>query len=144
MSEISSTGQKLLKAASEALENAYSPYSEFRVGAALITADGQIFSGCNIENSAYGLTICAERTAIFKAVSEGYTDFEKLAIVVESAEGIGTPCGSCRQVMLEFNPEMDVIMSNTSGEYKIYKTRDLLPRSFASKQLDEDKIPPEN
>ena len=92
---------QVIKAAQEAAENAYVPYSRFRVGAALLTKDGQIFQGCNIENASFGLTNCAERTAIFKAVSEGYRDFECLAVYGDTKDPI-SPCGACRQVMVEF------------------------------------------
>lgn len=142
MDELTTEEQRLVDAAGDALKNAYAPYSEFRVGAAVIDPNGKIFTGCNVENSVYGLTNCAERTAIFKAVSEGVTEFEKIAIVVESSEGVGTPCGSCRQVIIEFSTEMDVIMANTSGQFKRIKAADLLPESFVSDQLGEDKVPP--
>ena len=92
---------KVIEAARLAAENAYVPYSKFRVGAALITKNGEIFQGCNIENASFGLTNCAERTAIFKAVSEGYCDFECLAVYGDTKEPI-SPCGACRQVMVEF------------------------------------------
>ncbi len=142
MGELSQSDKELIEEASEALKNAYAPYSKFRVGAAVRTAQGVVYRGCNVENSSYGLTNCAERTAIFKAVSEGEREFDKLAIVVESADGIGTPCGSCRQVLSEFNLAMDVIMANTAGEAEMLSASELLPKSFAAEQLEQEKVHP--
>lgn len=120
---------ELLKEAKKAMELAYAPYSKFKVGAAVLTKDGRIYSGCNIENAAYGATNCAERTAIFKAVSEGTREFEKIAIV-SSSEDLTFPCGICRQVMSEFMPEGKVILENTKGEISEYSVNELLPSSF--------------
>ena len=105
------TRDELCQAAVAMLDRAYIPYSHFPVGAALECADGTVFTGCNIENAAYGCTICAERTAIFKAVSEGHRDFVRIVIAGRS-EDYCVPCGSCRQVMMEFAPEMEVICLN--------------------------------
>ena len=105
------TDRELIEQAKKAMENAYVPYSHFKVGAALLDKNGTIFLGCNIENASYGATCCAERTAIFKAVSEGVTTFEKIAIVSDSKK-LTPPCGICRQVLLEFMPEGIVILEN--------------------------------
>lgn len=124
----------LIKAATEARENAYTPYSNYKVGAALLTKDGKIYKGCNVENASYGLTNCAERTAIFKAVSEGDRDYKAIAIVLDADE-YGAPCGACRQVIREYGTEIDVIMATISGKYKILKIKDLVPYSFGPDNL---------
>ena len=121
--------QKLMDCAIKARENAYSPYSHFAVGAALLCEDGTLFEGCNIENASYGLTNCAERTAIFKAVSEGHTKFKALAVVADT-EGPCAPCGACRQVMAEFKIPL-IIMGNLMGNIKIVTMEKLLPFSFS-------------
>ena len=121
--------QKLMDCAIKARENAYSPYSHFAVGAALLCEDGTIYEGCNIENASYGLTNCAERTAIFKAVSEGHTKFKALAVVADT-EGPCAPCGACRQVMAEFKIPL-IIMGNLMGNIKIVTIEELLPISFS-------------
>ena len=140
MEELAPIEETLVERATEALENAHAPYSNFRVGAALLTTDGEIFSGCNVENAAYGSTICAERTAIFKAVSEGKKEFSTIAIVLETDDGIGSPCGACRQVMNEFNADMKVIMANTDGDYKVGSVEELLPDSFGANYLENREI----
>ena len=121
--------QKLMDCAIKARENAYSPYSHFTVGAALLCEDGTLFEGCNIENASYGLTNCAERTAIFKAVSEGHIKFKALAVVADT-EGPCAPCGACRQVMAEFKIPL-IIMGNLMGNIKIVTMEELLPFSFS-------------
>lgn len=128
--------QQLIKLALAARENAYAPYSHFAVGAAVLTKDGQAYTGCNIENSSYGATNCAERTAIYKAVSEGHKEFIKIAIVGgkcgEEITEYAYPCGVCRQVIAEFSDtrEMKVIIAKSTSDY-IEKTLDeLLPLSF--------------
>lgn len=121
--------QKLMDCAIKARENAYSPYSHFAVGAALLCEDGTLFEGCNIENASYGLTNCAERTAIFKAISEGHTKFKALAVVADT-EGPCAPCGACRQVMAEFKIPL-IIMGNLMGNIKIVTIEELLPFSFS-------------
>lgn len=126
------TWQELVKAAIEAREYAYTPYSNYRVGAALLTTAGTIYRGCNIENAAYTPTNCAERTAIFKAVSEGDTDYTAIAVV--TADG-GPPCGVCLQVMREFAPHLTVVIGNLKGEYQVFKLDDLLPQSFGPENL---------
>ena len=121
--------QKLMDCAIKARENAYSPYSHFAVGAALLCEDGTLYEGCNIENASYGLTNCAERTAVFKAVSEGHTKFKALAVVADT-EGPCAPCGACRQVMAEFKIPL-IIMGNLMGNIKIVTIEELLPFSFS-------------
>lgn len=123
------TEQELCQAAIAMMERSYIPYSHFPVGAALECSDGTVFTGCNIENAAYGLTICAERTAIFKAISEGHRDFKRIVIAGKS-EDYCVPCGSCRQVMQEFAPQMEVICLNGKGEAKHFALKELLPYGF--------------
>jgi cytidine deaminase len=125
-----SNHDELIRIALEASRRAYAPYSRFAVGAALRSKDGVIFTGCNIENGSYGLTVCAERVALFKAVSEGVTEFEAMAVVSDSKEII-SPCGACRQVLAEFQPELTVIMSNPRFDKIVMKISDLLPRRFS-------------
>jgi len=121
--------EKLLNLARAAREMAYAPYSGFPVGAALLTARGQVYKGCNVENASYGLTICAERVALFKAVSEGERDFAALAVVA-GTEKHCVPCGACLQVLAEFNPQLTVFMGNSRGEYREKRVADLLPVIF--------------
>lgn len=121
--------QKLMDCAIKARENAYSPYSHFAVGAALLCEDGTLYEGCNIENASYGLTNCAEQTAIFKAVSEGHIKFKALAVVADT-EGPCALCGACRQVMAEFKIPL-IIMGNLMGNIKIVTMEELLPFSFS-------------
>lgn len=121
---------KLLELARQASEKAYVPYSKFPVGAALTTADGTVFTGCNIENVSFGLTNCAERTAIFKAVSEGHTKLERLVVYGETKDPI-SPCGACRQVMAEFfDEESKVTLMAKDGKTVEMMVRELLPYSF--------------
>lgn len=119
--------QKLYETAKDAAKNAFAPFSNFHVGAALLASDGRIFTGCNVENSSYGATICAERTALVKAVSEGSRDF--IAIAVVSQDGEAWPCGICRQVLYEFSPEMLVITGNNE-HLDVVKLNELLPHGF--------------
>ncbi|MBI3813740.1 MAG: cytidine deaminase [Nitrospinae bacterium] len=119
----------LIAEAKKARENAYAPYSKFKVGAAVLTGDGKIFTGCNVENSSYGLSICAERTAIFNAVSAGYKKFTKIAVVTDT-EPPASPCGACRQVIFEFGDDIEVIMANLKGDVKIKKIDELLKDGF--------------
>ena len=121
--------QKLMDCAIKAREKAYSPYSHFAVGAALLCEDGTLYAGCNIENASYGLTNCAERTAIFKAVSEGHIKFKALAVVADT-EGPCAPCGACRQVMAEFKIPL-IIMGNLMGNIKMVTIEEVLPFSFS-------------
>ncbi len=134
--------KELLNEAKEAMKKAYTPYSRHKVGAALLTEDGKVFLGCNVENAAYGPTICAERTAIVKAVSEGYTKFKAIAIV-GGMNGVirffCTPCGVCRQVLREFVvPEtFEIYVENGDGEIKTFTLAELLPESFGPENLSE-------
>ncbi|MBS3926444.1 MAG: cytidine deaminase [Nitrosarchaeum sp.] len=124
--------ESLINEAISAQEKAYSPYSKFKVGAALLTKSGKIFTGCNVENVSYGMTICAERTAVFKAVSEGHTDFEAIAVSASSDQPI-YPCGACRQVLAEFNSKIEIFVNHDEKNYTLL---DLLPKSFDQEQLD--------
>jgi cytidine deaminase len=124
----------LVARAREAKRNSYSPYSQFRVGAAVLTADGRVFTGCNIENGSYGLTICAERTALYKAVSEGGHSFVALAIASDE-ETYTPPCGACRQVIFELAGNIDVILTKKNGRSQVRKMLDLLPHPFDGKNL---------
>ena len=128
------TEKELIQAAMEMLDKAYVPYSHFPVGAALECGDGTVYTGCNIENAAFPCTICAERAAIFKAVSEGHRTFRRI-VVAGRSEKFCVPCGSCRQVMREFAPEMEVICLNGKGETGRYTLRQLLPESFGPEYL---------
>ena len=125
--------QKLINRAIVARDKTYSPYSHFGVGAALLCEDGNIYEGCNIENASYGLTNCAERTAIFKAVSEGQTKFKALAVVADT-EGPCAPCGACRQVISEFEIPR-IIMANLRGDYTVVELEGLLPFRFGADNI---------
>ncbi len=122
------TDKELFRMAVEASENAYAPFSNFHVGAALLTEDGKVFTGVNIENSSYGATICAERTAMVKAISEGARDFQSIAIAGNG--GTSWPCGICRQFMYEFCPEIRVISGENEDELQVYTLKELLPEGF--------------
>ncbi len=127
---------ELIAKAKSARENAYVPYSDFAVGAAILTANENIFPGCNVENAAYGVTNCAERTALYSAVAEeGDPRIEAIAIVADTPS-FPSPCGSCRQVLVEFNPDMTVIMVNLSGEEKVTRADELLPHYFNSGDMN--------
>ncbi|MGB9678765.1 MAG: cytidine deaminase [Thermoanaerobacteraceae bacterium] len=127
--------EQLVNIAKEAREKAYVPYSQFKVGACVITEEGNIYKGCNIENASYGLTNCAERTALFNAYSNGDTKLKAIAVVADT-EGPVSPCGACRQVMMELGGEnMTVILSNMKGDYSVVTVKDLLPGAFTSKDL---------
>lgn len=128
----------LIDEARKARAKSYCPYSGVKVGAALETEEGRIFSGCNIENVSYGLSNCAERTAIFKAVSEGFTRFRRIAIVTEKGE-TSYPCGACRQIMFQFSLDMEVIVSSARGKRRIFKLRELLPHAFSPQELRADE-----
>ena len=121
--------KELIEIAKKAQENAYVPYSNFKVGAALLCSDGSVYTGCNIENSSYGATNCAERTAVFKAVSEGKHEFSAIAITSSSGD-ITPPCGICRQVMAEFSLDMRVIFEDANGMVTSFELKDLLPLAF--------------
>ena len=123
------TDAALLQLAREAARKAYAPYSRFSVGAALECADGTVFTGCNVENAAYGESICAERAAVVKAVSEGHRSFLRIA-VCGSGERYCTPCGACRQVLAEFSPEMTVLCAGDGDDYVSFSLSELLPHTF--------------
>ena len=120
----------LISYAKKAMGNAYAPYSGFCVGAAILTSEGEVFTGCNVENSSYGATICAERCAIIKAISEGYTSFTKIAIV-SSGNNLTFPCGICRQFLSEFMQEDGVVvLCDSNGEIKEFELSSLIPHAF--------------
>jgi cytidine deaminase len=122
----------LVAQALAARENAYVPYSNYKVGAALLAKSGQVYTGCNVENAVYPLTICAERVAVAKAVSEGERSFIAIAVVTENG---GSPCGSCRQVLREFGEKIVVLIADLTGKYRETRVADLLPDSFSGKDL---------
>jgi len=126
--------EKLIKEAEKARKRAYTPYSKFKVGAAVLCADGKILTGCNIENASFGLAVCAERVAIFKAISEGSTKFEAIAVIGDTDKPC-SPCGACRQVISEFGEDIPLIMANLKGDVKIKKIKELLPEAFNKKDL---------
>ena len=134
MTQGSSRGKEdLIALALEARKKAYAPYSHFPVGAALLAESGQVYTGCNVENASYGLSICAERVAIFKAISADERGFKALAVVTES---MATPCGACRQVLAEFGgDDMQVIVANLQGDKVVYSLAELLPASFTAQKL---------
>jgi len=127
---------ELIQKALSAREKAYAPYSKYKVGAALLTADGKIYEGCNVENAAYGLCMCAERTAVFKAVSEGNYKFTAIAVATENG---GSPCGSCRQVLREFAPDLTIIITDAAGNFRETTLSQLLPDSFGPEHLPSDE-----
>ena len=133
------TDKELADIAVKAMDNAYVPYSKYRVGAALLTESGKVYTGCNIEIASYSPTVCAERTAIFKAVSEGERNFSAIAVAGgknRKIEGEFTPCGVCRQVMAEFcRPDFKVIIVSENGQYSEYKLAELLPHAFYPKYM---------
>jgi len=124
----------LVDAARQARHRAFAPYSTFKVGAALETADGTIVTGCNIENSTYGLTVCAERVAVFKAISEGHRAFTRIAVVADTQEPT-PPCGPCRQILWEFCGDIEVILANLTEEKGRHQLKDLLPLPFDARLL---------
>ncbi len=133
--------EDLIAAATRARERAYAPYSHYAVGAALLTASGRVYTGCNIENASYPLTICAERVAVFKAISDGERDLEAIAVV--TANG-GSPCGACRQVLAEFGTNIRVLIATPQQLVAIKTIAELLPSSFGPQNLKEESgnVPP--
>lgn len=127
--------KELVNHAIRAKENAYVPYSHFRVGAAILTNDGEIYTGCNIENASFGGTNCAERTALFKAISEGKRDFKCIAIVSDSPD-YTYPCGICRQVLSEFGNDLEILVAKSNGDYKVHSFKEILPYAFTSEELE--------
>lgn len=128
------TDKELIDAARAVRENAYAPFSDFRVGAALETDDGEIISGCNVESASYGLTVCAERVAIWKAISQGKRKIKRIAVVADT-EDLTPPCGVCRQIIWEFGGDIPVVFANLNGKVETVQMRDLLPRAFDTKFL---------
>ena len=126
--------RSLVDAARRAREHAVADFSKFKVGAALETADGTIVSGCNVENATYGLTICAERVAMFKALSEGHRSFSRIAIVANTDDPT-PPCGACRQILWEFGGDLEIILANLTDEKGVHRLRDLLPLPFDARLL---------
>lgn len=132
------TYTSLIKRAAAARKYSYSPYSHFRVGAALLTQAGTVYTGCNVEISSYALTICAERTALFKAISEGERKFRAMAVVTDE-DGFTTPCGACRQVIMDLAGDIDFVMSNRNGEIRVLKMSELFPYPFGSQNFLKQK-----
>lgn len=129
--------REIIEKAVDAKNNAYAPYSNFFVGAALLADNGTVYTGCNVENASYGLTICAERTAICKAVSEGERSFKALAIAADT-DSHTAPCGACRQFIWEVCGDIDIVLINNQGKEKTIGMKALLPMAFSAKNLDEN------
>ena len=131
------TDRQLMDRAMEMLDRAYMPYSGFPVGAAILCGDGSVYTGCNVENAAYGSTICAERTALVKAVSEGHRDDLERIAVAGQGQDYCWPCGACRQMLYEFNPEMTVLVGRGDGDFVSLPLTQLLPHGFGPKALSK-------
>ncbi|RPH35262.1 cytidine deaminase [bacterium] len=131
------THKQLAKRAQAAQKHSFSPYSRFRVGAALLSKSGKVYTGCNIESSSFGLTICAERTAIFKAMSEGERQFKAIAVATDENRFV-SPCGACRQVIMDLAGNIDCILTDKHGAIKVLKMSDLFPYPFTSEDLLQD------
>src|SRR5262245_27336406 len=129
------SAETLLAVARAAREHAHAPFSRFKVGAALETAGGQVLTGCNVEHAAYGLTICAERVAVFKAISEGHRRFTRIAVVADTEEPT-PPCGACRQILWEFGGDLEVILGNLASEKARHRLKELLPYPFDVRFLE--------
>ena len=119
----------LVSAALAARENAFAPFSKFKVGAAIEDAEGRIHTGCNVENATYGLTVCAERVAVYKAISEGVRRFRRIAIAAD-ADALTPPCGACRQILWEFCGDVELVLANLHGKTETYHLKDLFPKPF--------------
>jgi cytidine deaminase len=128
------TPDPLVQAAAAARQKAFAPYSKFKVGSALEAEDGTIVPGCNVESASYGLTICAERVAVVRGVSDGYTRFRRVAVVTD-ADVLTPPCGACRQLLWEFAPDAEVVLANLRGKMAVYRMADLLPHGFDARNL---------
>jgi cytidine deaminase len=124
----------LVEVADNTRQYAYTPYSHYRVGAALLSAEGNVYGGCNVENASYGLTICAERSAVVKAISEGEREFVAIAVVTDDG---ATPCGACRQFLREFGPDILVVLADARGTYTLTTTEKLLPEAFTGASLEK-------
>jgi cytidine deaminase len=127
--------KELIESAKQVREKAFAPFSNFQVGAAVRTKSGKVFTGCNIESASYGLTVCAERVAIWKAVSEGEKEFTNLAVVVDTQD-LTPPCGACRQIIWEFCGDVPVTFANLKGDVETVQMKELLPRAFDTKFLE--------
>jgi cytidine deaminase len=132
--DLDPAGTALVEAARAARLHAHAPFSRFQVGAALLTKEGRVFTGCNVENATYGLTVCAERVAVWKAVSEGYRTFTRVAVVADTGEPT-PPCGACRQILWELGGDLEVILANLEAPRALYRMRDLLPHPFDARLL---------
>jgi cytidine deaminase len=128
------TEKILIEAATEVREKAHAPFSKFKVGAAVLTKDGEVFRGCNVESASFGLTVCGERVAIWKAISEGVKEFSHIAVVVDTKR-LTPPCGTCRQIIWEFCGDIPVTLGNLEGDIETMQMSDLLPRAFDNKFL---------
>ena len=126
---------KLLEAALAARENAHAPFSKFKVGAAIEDESGRIFTGCNVENATYGLTVCAERVAVFKAISDGARKFKRIAVAADS-QILTPPCGACRQILWEFCGDAELTLVNLQGKTELFQLRELFPRPFDASFLE--------
>ena len=135
------TNKELISKAIYAMQNSYSPYSKFKVGAALLTVDEEVYTGCNVENASYSMTVCAERTAFFKAVSEGKRNFSKIAIIAGKNGIISdytSPWGACLQVIREFSDDdFEIILAKSTDDYEVFKLSELLPHSFSNQNLGD-------
>ena len=131
------THRQLAKRAQAARKHSFSPFSRFRVGAALLARSGKVYTGCNVEVSSFGLTICAERTAVFKAMSEGEREFKAIAIATDEERFI-SPCGACRQVIMDLAGNIDCVLTDNNGSIRVLKMSDLLPYPFTSEDLPKD------
>lgn len=128
--------EKLIEIAKQAREKASAPFSNFKVGAVLVGKTDEIFTGCNIENASYGLTMCAERVAIFKAVSEGVRAFQKIVVVADT-DDLTPPCGACRQIIWEFCGDIEIILANLHGKTEMFQMKELFPRAFDANFLEK-------
>jgi len=135
---VSMSIEALIQAAERVRQNARAPYSGFKVGAAVGTSNDEIFTGCNVENATYGLTVCAERVAIWKALSEGASEFQRIVIVVDTQD-LTPPCGACRQVIWEFCGDIEVVLANLHGIRASYRMSELLPMAFDRRFLNEQQ-----
>jgi len=124
----------LIAAALAVRENAFAPFSKFKVGAAIEDAAGRIHTGCNVENATYGLTVCAERVAVFKAISEGARQFRRVAVAADT-EVLTPPCGACRQILWEFCGDVEIVLANLAGKTESYRLKDLFPKPFDASYL---------
>jgi len=124
----------LLDAALAARQHAFAPYSKFQVGAAIEDSAGRIHTGCNVENATYGLTVCAERVAVFKAISEGVREFRRVAVAADT-DSLTPPCGACRQILWEFCGDVEIVLVNPRGKIETYRMRDLFPKPFDASYL---------